>query len=430
MQRRLFGRIPDGRILAGSLLVAGAIALLSPGVALAAPADDPVDLDGAYVLDRAGVLGGDTSSVREAIDRLFDERGTQLFVVYVDEFTGTSSDQDWANETAIRSGLGDRDILLAIATDERVYRYSVAEAFPLTDEQLDAVAADTIVPALRSDDWAGGAIAFADGLSAAQAPSPVPLIVGGVLAAGVGTVLIARGVRRRNAKKRVQDAAAADSKTLELRAGTLLVELDDALKTSEQELGFAQAQFGEDQTRDFSAALAEAKATAKQAFELRQKLDDAFPETPEQHRAMTLQLIELAERADATLDAQADAFDKLRRLDRNAPEVLESLVKDQATLEARIDAASETLERLAAQYPDADLRTVAGVPAQARKLTGFAKTAVEKARAELAKPKGDAAVAVRAAQQAVGQVLQLLASVDTLASDLAAQGELRTRAAA
>jgi hypothetical protein len=430
MQRRLFGRIPDGRILAGSLLIAGAIALLSPGAALAAPADDPVDLDGAYVLDRAGVLGGDTSSVREAIDRLFDERGTQLFVVYVDEFTGTSSDQDWANETAIRSGLGDRDILLAIATDERVYRYSVAEAFPLTDEQLDAVAADTIVPALRSDDWAGGAIAFADGLSAAQAPSPVPLIVGGVLAAGVGTVLIARGVRRRNAKKRVQDAAAADSKTLELRAGTLLVELDDALKTSEQELGFAQAQFGEDQTRDFSAALAEAKATAKQAFELRQKLDDAFPETPEQHRAMTLQLIELAERADATLDAQADAFDKLRRLDRNAPEVLESLVKDQATLEARIDAASETLERLAAQYPDADLRTVAGVPAQARKLTGFAKTAVEKARAELAKPKGDAAVAVRAAQQAVGQVLQLLASVDTLASDLAAQGELRTRAAA
>ncbi|HEX7835079.1 MAG TPA: hypothetical protein VF479_06380, partial [Pseudolysinimonas sp.] len=131
-----------------------------------------------------------------------------------------------------------------------------------------------------------------------------------------------------------------------------------------------------------------------------------------------------------TLDAQADAFDKLRRLDRTAPEVLESLTKDQATLDGRIDAATQTLKRLAAEYPEADLSTVAGVPAQARKLSGFAATAVDKARDELAKPKGEAAVAVRAAQQAVGQVTQLLASVDTLAADLAAQAELHTKAAA
>ena len=70
------------------------------------------------------------------------------------------------------------------------------------------------------------------------------------------------------------------------------------------------------------------------------------------------------------------------------------------------------------------------MPAQARKLTGFAATAVEKARAELAKPKGDAAVAVRAAQQAVGQVGQLLASIDTAAADLATRAELRKKHAA
>ena len=116
--------------------------------AIAAPADDPVDLGGAYVLDRSGVLGGDTTAVREAIDRLFEERGIQLFVVYVDEFTGTSSDQDWANETAISSGLGDRDILLAIATDERIYSVSVADAFPLTDDQLADVATRLAHPRL------------------------------------------------------------------------------------------------------------------------------------------------------------------------------------------------------------------------------------------------------------------------------------------
>ena len=283
------------------------------------------------MLDRAGVLGGDTTAVREAIDRLFEERGTQLFVVYVDEFTGTSSDQDWANETAIMSGLGDRDILLAIATDERIYSVSVADAFPLSDDQLADVADEHAHPRLCATTTGRAAsVAYADGLSAALAPSPVPLVIGGVAVAGVGTALIVGAVRRRRAKKQVQDAAAADIKTLELRAGKLLVGLDDALKTSEQELGFAQAQFGDDQIRDFRAALADAKATAKQAFEIQHKLDDAFPETPEQYRAMTLQLIELAERADATLDAQADSFEKLRRLDENAPQVLDEIAKEQA----------------------------------------------------------------------------------------------------
>lgn len=418
------------RVLVGSLLAAGALALLSAGPAVSSPADDPVDLDGAYVLDRAGVLEGDTTAVREAIDRLFEERGTQLFVVYVDEFTGTSSDQDWANETAINSGLGDPDILLAIATDERIYHYSVSDAFPMSTEQLDAVAQDTLSPRLRDDDWAGAVVAYAEGLSAAQAPSPVPLVIGGVVVAGVGTVAIVGAARRRGAQKKVLDAAKADITTIELRAGKLLVGLDDAVKTSEQELGFAQAQFGDDQIRDFQVALTDAKATAKQAFEIQQKLDDAFPETPEQHRAMMLQLIALAERADATLDAQSEKFEQLRRLDENAAEVLEQIATEQAGLGARIEAASETLDRLAVQYPKADLGSVAGVPGQARKLTGFAATAVDKARAELAKPKGEAAVAVRAAQQAVGQVGQLLGSVDTLAGALAANAELHKRAAA
>ncbi len=428
--RRILGSLSILAMLIVSLLAAAVLALLAPGPVRAAPADDPVDLGGAYVLDRAGVLDGDTTAVREGIDRLFEERGIQLFVVYVDAFTGTSSDQDWANETAIMSGLGDRDILLAIATEERIYSVSVADAFPLTDDQLADVATNSLIPGLRDDDWEGGVVAYAGGLSDALAPSPVPLVIGGVVVGGVGIALIARAVRRRRAEKQVLDAAAADIKTLELRAGKLLVGLDDALKTSEQELGFAQAQFGDDQIRDFRAALTDAKATAKQAFEIQQKLDDAFPETPEQYRAMTLQLIELAERADATLDAQADAFEKLRRLDRNAPQVLEEIATEQEGLAARIESAEDTLAALAAEYPKADLDHLAGVPAQARKLTGFAATAVEKARAELAKRKGDAAVAVRAAQQAVGQVGQLLASIDTAAADLATRAELRKKHAA
>ncbi len=77
------------QILAGVLLAAGALALLGTGPAFAADRDDPVDLDGAYVLDRAGVLAGDTTAVREAIDRLFEDvranDGYELTISLIDQ---------------------------------------------------------------------------------------------------------------------------------------------------------------------------------------------------------------------------------------------------------------------------------------------------------------------------------------------------------
>src|SRR3954471_20866088 len=104
------------RVLVGSLIVAGALLLLAPAGAGAAPADDPADLSGAYVLDASGVLGGDAADVRDAIDTLYDETGAKVFVVYVDTFENPSDAQRWADDSAERSGLGDADLLLAIAT--------------------------------------------------------------------------------------------------------------------------------------------------------------------------------------------------------------------------------------------------------------------------------------------------------------------------
>jgi hypothetical protein len=418
------------RVLFGSVLFAGALLLSSPLAAYASPADDPIDLAGSRVVDAANALNPvDVSRVETAITKLETERGVPVFVVFVDDFDGASDDQEWANETAIRSGLLDTEVLLAISTESSAARWSVADGFSLDDDKLAQILNDDVLPAVRDGRYGDAAVEGVTGMNDALAPSPVGWIIAGVVVVGAGSAGAIAAVRRRRARKAVEGKAKADAAELERRAGTLLVELDDALKTSEQELGFAQAQFGEAQTKDFSAALAEAKATAKQAFEIRQKLDDAFPETPDAHRIMTLQLIELAEKADATLDAQADAFDALRELERNAPQVLEGVAAEHKGLADRITAAEATIAGLHATHPDADLSTLKNVPAQARKLTAFAKTAVDDATAELQKPDGEAAVAVRAAQQAVGQVAQLLGSVDTLAADLAAQAEQRAAAA-
>ena len=83
---------------------------------------------------------------------------------------------------------------------------------------------------------------------------------------------------------------------LERQASAALVETDDAIKTSEQELGFAKAQFGDAATAEFEQVLAKAKKDLTTAFMLKQQLDDAVPDTEDQVRAWNTQILHAARR--------------------------------------------------------------------------------------------------------------------------------------
>jgi len=97
-------------------------------------AEQPLRVDD-QVTDRVGALAGEVARVRGALKRLRDANGTQLFVVYVSSFDGMDG-QQWSDETARRSQLGDRDVLLAVAVDDRAYGYSVPGDFLLSDSEL------------------------------------------------------------------------------------------------------------------------------------------------------------------------------------------------------------------------------------------------------------------------------------------------------
>ena len=409
------------RIVLGAALV---VALLGLAPA-AANAQDPVDLAGAYVLDDAGVVAGDEARIETALDQLYDATGMQLFVVYVDSFTGADSAADWADTTAELSGLGSKDALLAVATDDREYQLSVTDDFPISDDDLGEIVDNTLIPQLRDDNWADAAIDFAGGLRGEGNDSgslPVWPIVLLVVAAVGGLIvfLLVRAARRRKSGEKNLPSGEPTQQQLDQRAGTLLVEVDDSLRTSEQELGFAVAQFGEDATREFAAALASAKTAVSEAFSIRQKLDDAFPESAAEKRAMTLRLIELAGTADADLDAQADAFDALRELEKNAPQILDEADAAAIALEARLAAAEATTQQLAARYAPTTIATIVQNAAQARSLLTLAATTSKNARAGLAGgSSGAATVAVRAAQSSIAQAGQLLDAIDALAREVA-----------
>lgn len=393
--------------------------------AVAAQAEPPTDLAD-EITDTADALGGQTDSVQGALDRLAEDTPLQLFVVFVESFDGEDP-VEWANEAATLSGLGVDDILLAVAIEDRRYAVSVDDAISLTDAQLGTVRA-AIEDRLRESDWAGAAIAAADGYrdpadggtgEGSTGGFPWGLLVFGIIVIGVVALLIRAGRRGRASAK---DVSSLPTEELNRRASSALIALDDAVTASEQELGFAQAQFGSTATAPFAAVLADAKKAMGEAFTLRQQLDDSVPETEQQRRAMLLQILQLCTDADSALDAQTAEFEKLRGLHARAPEVLAETGRLAEETQGRLPGAQATLDRLAATYPEAALATVRGNIEQAATLLAAAREAVGQGLAVVDSDRSAAVDLARTSEEATAQAITLLAGVDTAGEDLARAG--------
>ncbi|MFF2007908.1 TPM domain-containing protein [Streptomyces sp. NPDC058195] len=444
-----------GRALLAVLLAVGWLALPA---ACPARADGPVDLsrDG-QITDRVDALGHRTDEVRAALDQLYADRRVQLFVVYVRDFSGQSA-QSWADATADRNGLGQEDVLLAVATHDRQYAYTVDQGSRLTDAQLRDVAVTAIEPALRVHDWAGAAIGAARGYTAVLAGLPVPapaLTPGPVDPGGSGSgsggtntadlvlpVVVVGGAaaaagyaytrRRRRGATRTTPAAkgwgpAAGTGAppvplpeLDARAKEALVETDDAVRTSEEELGFATAQFGEEAAAPFTAAVDFAKGELTIAFRVRQRLDDAFPEDDADRRRMLDEILARCAEASARLDAVSGDFDRLRALEREAPQALTAAETAFRTLAGRVSASETTLIAMRERYAPSASASAAEDLEQARDRLLFATSNLNRARQSVdAADRSAAAVYIRAAEGAVDQAATLVDAVDRRARELA-----------
>lgn len=422
---------------AATLTATLAVALTATGGS--AWATDPVELGSSYVVDQAGVLSpADEAAAQARLEQLKTDTGLDLWVVYVDDFTDPSDAEAWATETADVNGLGVSQYLLAVAVDGRTYYLSADPEGPLTFDQIATIEQQQVQPPLAADDWLGAVDAAAAGLTdAGGGGSGAPGDGGGglltgilwfvVIAAVVGLViwLIVRSRR----KKAGQVAGAAGGpaveqlplEELERRAASALIQTDDALKTSAQELGFARAQFGDAATAEFEQALATAKSNLDEAFTLKQQLDDSIPDAEQDARAWNVRIIALCEEANALLDDKAEAFDELRKLEQNAPEALARVQEQRTKAVAAQDAATARLQALTTSYAPEALATVADNAEQARQRLAFADEQLAAAQASIGAGKGgEAAVGIRAAEDAVGQAVLLEEAIGKLADDLAA----------
>lgn len=426
-----------------SIAVVVLAGLMAVAPAVAAHAEDPVSFTDSPVVDTAGALSGaELAEVEAAIERTADASGRQLFVAYVDEFTNPADAASWATDTANANNMGTEDYLLAVAIEGRAYYLSAAQDASLSQSDTDRISIEQVEPELRDGDWAGAAIAAADAIGGGGGGGFGSgfiwiLVIGAVIVAVIAVVLARR--RRKQAAGGVPGIPGGAPggpvaeppvpiEELRRRAASSLVQADDALKTSEEELGFATAGFGEEATADFRATLESAKGKVAEAFSFQQRLDDHLPDTEAQQREWYAGILSLTAEAESMLDAQADRFDALRDLEQNAPQALARVEAALRAAEDGIVPATQRLQALGAQYSASALAPVADNPEQARARIAFARDAIDAARGAIERgERGAAAVDIRAAEEASDQARLLSAAIERLAADL---GEADRAAAA
>lgn len=417
------------------------LAILTIGllVAPSAAAEPPARL-ATQLTDNAGVLSAaQRANVQRAIDRLYDDRHIKLWVVFTEDFSGQGQN-DWARNTMRLSDFGDDDALLAVATVDRAFAFQVPSTVR-GEDRADDIRHDSITPALRRDDWAGAAIAAANGLNADPPAAPA---AGGIswpgMLIGLGVIAVLAGLvwwwsSRRRAKRRHAEFEAAKRvdptdanalasvplEALDELSRSIVVDVDNAVRTSEAELELAVEEFGAKRTEPFSAALESAKKALAQAFTVRQTLDDDAPETPLQQRELLTKVVVSAARADRELEAQSQAFEQLRDLVINAPTRLDAMTRQMVDLTARLEPSRQTLDTLHTQFDATALTSVATNVDTAEERLAFADRNITTARGLVSRPATDQTAlvdAVRSAESALDQTRTLLDAVDSAASDI------------
>ncbi|MCV7276845.1 TPM domain-containing protein [Mycolicibacter arupensis] len=422
------------RLAGAALAFLIAVLLVAPLAAAQPPMHLPTS-----ITDSAGALSqSERAGVQDAIDTLYADRHIRLWVVYVDVFSGQTA-EDWGRSTARLSDLGSNDAVLAVATADRSYSFLVSSSISeISASKVDALRRNQIEPALHRGDWAGAATAAAGGLNAAAAPAevswtPILIALGALAAAGLVLALAVRQLRRRRhaaaltAARRVDPTdpnALSDIPVFALDALSRekVVDVDNAVRTSANELELAVEEFGDERTRSFAQAVASAKAAMEHAFTVRQQLDDDIPETPAQQRDLLTGVIVTASKADRELETQRASFEQLRDLVLNAGARLDTLTQQLVELTGRIPASEKHLVELHNEFDVTALSSVTGNVKTAQDRASFAERNITRARSLADRPvtggQSELVDAVRAAESALGQGRALLDAVDNAASDI------------
>lgn len=243
----------------------------------------------------------------------------------------------------------------------------------------------------------------------------VLVIVALVSGGGIVTAFVVAG------RRRTRDLIARRTAALELEgaAGRALVQMDDRIRLAEDELGFAIAQVGESDAAGLSTAIRDARAKLREAFELKQQLDDHIPDSEQDRANWSMRILDLCGAAGRGLDEQASAIAALRAQRAAAPRQLARLQARASSSRARLAGTSAVMDALRFAYDPVALRAIELNPSQAEQLLGVVDRSLQLAADRLhGGERADVTSQLRAAEQAIERVDRLIDAVDRYETEL------------
>ncbi|UWF78215.1 MULTISPECIES: hypothetical protein [Microbacterium] len=212
---------------------------------------------------------------------------------------------------------------------------------------------------------------------------------------------------------REQEAQSAQDADLARRAEQALVAADERIRTTSDELVFAQAELGESLTADLRAALDAVRTHLREAFQLHQLNHDEIPDTVEELRTRNARIVQLCEWAESLLDEKTAAIAEQVAKVRRAPEIIAQVRRDAEALSARVPQARSAVERLSARYAPSAMHQIDAAGDEAEQLIAFAVHGADVSeRRRAAQQNEEANLALETATEALRRAAAVLDAVE------------------
>jgi hypothetical protein len=282
------------------------------------------------------------------------------------------------------------------------------------------VGAGDPVPVAPDRPVASAAAADQDDTSATDLLMPLVVVGAAGVLAGYGYLRRTRRARTRTTPGLVSTAPPVPTPAeSERQARAALVLADDCVRGCKEELPFVADRFGEEAVEPFRHAVRAAETELAAAFAIWGRYEEGVPAEASARRQALVGVVGRCAEAGRRLDSEADAMDRLRRLEEGVDGALAVAERRFRDLTARTAAAHGTAPALHDRYGPSAAEPVIGSIEQAKDRLVFATSQLNEARqAADAHDDRRAVRHLRAAEGAIAQAGVLVGGVERLAAEL------------
>ena len=421
-------------------------------------ADSPVTITSTVTDPHSFLSDSQAQSASQSLSKL-KSGGLDAYVVLVTDFSDQAPVK-WCEAAGTKSGLSNSSLVLVIATEQRVAATcgntdqkgiadsAVVSAFAAAKTELgkaNPLDADTVVSAiqaysssLKASQSSGSTIkksttptktrAAKSSSSSTSSSSAFPLssIILFVFFLILLPIILITAIVRSQRKTRKTVVGTQEQQRVQstLDLARMLLDADDVVRASEDEIEFARAQFGPDAVASFSSAIDNARALVSRGFALQRGNEDGS------NPVSTQEMNDFINRLNAAMNQlvqERQSFTERRNKEANIGEQVSDLLDSIAQTRNQISQAEMDLQTLKLAYSAKAIASLIGRPDQARALLDQAETSAKEALA--AQQSGQNAYeTLEVARRALALARHQLESITQAPDQLARSSELLTAA--